>query len=89
MPSERFDLVLAFDVLHDAADPAAVLAAARRALRAHGILLALEADGSDPLSRRRRWGRARSTGVGRPGPMSRSNTGIPTYTSPRASRYTT
>ena len=50
MPAERFDLVLAFDVLHDAADPAAVLAAARRALRPHGILLALELAGSDTLS---------------------------------------
>lgn len=50
MSSERFDLVLAFDVLHDAAEPAAVLAAARRALPAHGILLALELAGSDTLS---------------------------------------
>ncbi len=50
MPAERFDLVLAFDVLHDAADPAAVLSAARAALRPNGILLCLELAGADTLA---------------------------------------
>ena len=50
MPAERFDLILTFDVLHDAANPAAVLAAARAALRPNGILLALELAGSDTFT---------------------------------------
>lgn len=50
MPSAAYDLVLAFDVLHDAADPAAILATARRSLRPDGILLCLELAGGATLT---------------------------------------
>ena len=46
---EQYDLVLAFDILHDAGDPAAVADALRRATRKDGVLLVLEpASADDP-----------------------------------------
>jgi SAM-dependent methyltransferase len=45
----RFDLVLGFDVLHDAGDPAALAAAMRQATADDGVLLVLEpASADDP-----------------------------------------
>jgi SAM-dependent methyltransferase len=46
---DRYDLVLAFDVVHDAADPVGLLRAARQSLRPDGTALVLElAGGGDP-----------------------------------------
>ncbi len=44
---EQYDLVLAFDVLHDAGDPAGVAGALRRATREDGVLLVLEPASAD------------------------------------------
>jgi SAM-dependent methyltransferase len=46
---ERFDLVMAFNCIHDMARPRAALAGIRRVLRPHGALLWSEADVSDRL----------------------------------------
>jgi SAM-dependent methyltransferase len=43
----RYDLVLAFDVVHDAADPLGLLRAAREALKPGGTVLVLELAGDD------------------------------------------
>ncbi len=48
-PSERFDLVMAFNCIHDMAHPRAALAAIGRALKPTGALLWSEADASDRL----------------------------------------
>jgi SAM-dependent methyltransferase len=47
--SERFDLVMAFNCIHDMARPGAALAAIRRILKPNGALLWSEADVSDRL----------------------------------------
>jgi SAM-dependent methyltransferase len=46
---DRFDLVMAFNCVHDMARPRAALAAARRVLKPGGALLWSEADASDKL----------------------------------------
>jgi SAM-dependent methyltransferase len=48
LPGE-FDLITAFDVLHDAADPAALLRSIRRALKPGGTVLVLEINCRDSI----------------------------------------
>ncbi len=47
--ADRFDLVMAFNCIHDMAHPRAALSTIRRALKPGGILLWSEADASDRL----------------------------------------
>jgi SAM-dependent methyltransferase len=47
--SARFDLVMAFNCIHDMAHPRAALAGIRRALKRNGVLLWSEADAGDRL----------------------------------------
>jgi SAM-dependent methyltransferase len=58
LPHESFDVVCAFDVVHDAADPLGLLTSMRNALEADGVLLILEPKGKrhieqsmDPMGR--------------------------------------
>jgi SAM-dependent methyltransferase len=48
--SERFDLVMTFDAIHDQADPVKVLANIARALRPDGTYLMVEPDASSDLA---------------------------------------
>jgi 2-polyprenyl-3-methyl-5-hydroxy-6-metoxy-1,4-benzoquinol methylase len=58
LTGRQFDLVTTFDVLHDSADPAALVRAARRALKARGTYLASEPNFSPKLEDNRNpWGR--------------------------------
>lgn len=47
--ADRFDLVMAFNCIHDMANPRGALAGIRRALRPEGILMWSEAEASDNL----------------------------------------
>jgi hypothetical protein len=47
--ADRFDLVMAFNCIHDMANPRGALAGIRRALNSAGILLWSEAEASDQL----------------------------------------
>jgi SAM-dependent methyltransferase len=47
--ADRFDLVMAFNCIHDMANPRGALAAIRRALKPAGILMWSEADAADRL----------------------------------------
>lgn len=47
---EGYDLVCLFEVVHDAADPAGVLRAARRALRAGGVVLVADENVADEFT---------------------------------------
>ena len=48
-PQDEFDLVCFFDALHDMGDPVGAAAAARRALRADGVLMVVEPMAGDRL----------------------------------------
>lgn len=47
--ADRFDLIMAFNCIHDMANPRGALAGIRRALRPGGVLMWSEADASDRL----------------------------------------
>lgn len=49
IPADRFDLIMAFNCIHDMAQPRAALAGIRRALKVGGVFLWSEADASDQL----------------------------------------
>ena len=49
LPENRFDLVMAFNCIHDMAHPRAALRGIRRALKPTGVMLWSEADASDRL----------------------------------------
>lgn len=49
LPAEEFDFISAFDVIHDAVDPVALLRAIRRALKPDGTFLMQEINVSDRL----------------------------------------
>jgi hypothetical protein len=53
LPGREFDLVTTFDVLHDSADPAAMVRAARQTLAADGTYLASEPNLSPNLEENR------------------------------------
>src|SRR5207302_7052861 len=48
LPSSCCDLILMVDVYHELADPPAILAGLRHALRSHGRLVLVEYRGEDP-----------------------------------------
>jgi SAM-dependent methyltransferase len=50
LPAESFDFISAFDVIHDAADPGALMRSVRRALKPDGTFLVQEINLSDQLT---------------------------------------
>jgi 2-polyprenyl-3-methyl-5-hydroxy-6-metoxy-1,4-benzoquinol methylase len=53
LPQGRFDLISAFDVIHDSVDPVGLLSAIRGALRADGTYLMLEMNASGDVEKNR------------------------------------